>query len=99
MHRWNYDYKEIQSNIEDYKRKLRVKPLPKDVIGVEDPIWYDGIFCYQTPDWKRYSTRAHIPLEKNEMCRYWYIYKVKQIIDWDGPYNYHYEILSKRVDE
>ena len=50
MHRWNYDYKEIQSNIEDYKRKLRVKPLPKDVIGCEDPIWYDGIFCYQAPD-------------------------------------------------
>lgn len=98
MHRWNYDYKEIQSNRDTYKRTLRVKPLPKDVIGCEDPIWYDGIFCYQTPDWKRYSTRAHIPLEKNEMCAYWMIFKVEKVDDWEWEFNYHYDILSSRPD-
>ena len=74
------------------------KELPDDIIWIEDPIWYDGICMYQDSKWNKYSTRAYLPLDDDEMCRYWYIYKVKQIIDWDGPYNYHYEILSKRLD-
>lgn len=98
MHRNNYDYKEIVFNRRCHNHKLKVKELPEDVIGIEDPIWYDGIFCYQDKQWNRYSTRAHIPIGEDEMCRYWCIYKVKQIIDWDWPYNYHYEIISTRED-
>lgn len=75
------------------------KDLPDDIIWIEDPIWYDGIYMYQDSKWNKYSTRAHLPLDDDEMCRYWYIYKVKQITDWEWAYNYHYEIISKRVDE
>jgi hypothetical protein len=75
------------------------RDLPDDIIWVEDPIWYDGICYYQDSKWNKYSTRAHILIDKDELCRYWYIYKVEEVKDWDWPYNYHYKILSKRVDE
>ena len=72
--------------------------MPNPVVGCEDPMWYDGIYCYMDRNWKKYSTRANLPIANDEMCKYWYIYKVKQVKDWDWPFNYHYEILSKRED-
>lgn len=67
---------------------------------IEDPIWYDGFFCYQDMNtWQRYSKVAHIPLEKDEMCKYGKIYKVEQVRTWPGSFDYYYKILSERLDE
>lgn len=67
---------------------------------IEDPIWYDGFFCYQDMNtWQRYSKVAHLPLEKDEMCKYGKIYKVEQVRTWPGTFDYYYKILSERPDE
>lgn len=97
MHRSNYTREEINFNRWTYKRKTLWLPSP--VIGCEDPMWYDGIYCYMDRKWRRYSVRANIPMTTDEMCKYWHIYKVEKIIDWPGPYEYHYKILSEREDK
>lgn len=75
--------------------------LPEwNIRGLEDPIRYDWVFCYEDKDtWKRYSTRAHIPIDIDEMCRYWDIYKVKLVEDGSWQFDYHYQILSSRPDK
>jgi len=99
MHRQDFTLEDVQYNRRLSKRK-RTKPLklPDDVIWIEDPIWYDGIFCYQASDWTRYSRVAHIPIEKDEMCKWWYIYKVELVKHSNEPFDYDYKILSKRPD-
>lgn len=96
MKRKDYSLDTIQYNRLRYLRKW--KWLPQTVIWIEDPMWYDGICYYMDRKWRRYSIVAHIPLNNDELCKYWFIYKVKYIVDWPGKYNYHYEILSKRED-
>ena len=97
MKRWDYTHKSIANHRLDHNKK-DTYTLPEDCIWIEDPMWYDGIYMYQDEAWNRYSTRAYKPLKKDEMCRYWYIYKVRLIIDWKWTYDYHYEIISRRED-
>lgn len=71
-----------------------------DIRWLEDVCWYDWIFCYEDKDtWKRYSKVAHIPIDIDEMCKYWEIYKVKLIKDGKWKFDYHYQILSSRPDK
>lgn len=67
--------------------------MPDNVMWVEVWWWYDWIACYQDKDWNRYSVQAHIPIESNELCKYWKIYKVEQVDE------YEYKILSEREDK
>lgn len=97
MHRWNYTAKEISNNRFAHRCKTTTK-MPDDVIGIEDWNWYDGICCYEDKQKNRYSVRAHKPIAKDEICKYWKIYKVKCIRDWEWTFEYHYEILSERDD-
>ena len=58
-------------------------------------VWgrYDWIAYYEDKNtWQRYSKLAHIPIEKDELCKYGKIYKVEQIGKFD------YKILSSRLD-
>lgn len=72
----------------------------KDLIWVEDPLWYDWV-CYYLDEKtkKRYSTRSYIEIDEDELCKYWKIYKVEQIKDWDEIFDYHYKIISEREDK
>lgn len=80
------------------KKKIDVNESLENIVGVEDRNWYDGIAYYEDIDtWQRYS-RNGVPIEKDEMCRYWYIYKVKYVKDWEWRFEYHWEILSERPD-
>ena len=72
--------------------------MPENYIGVEDPIRYDGIAFYQDSEWNRYSRNLH-PIEKDEMCKYWKVYKVEETVDWDWPFDCHYKIIAERLDE
>lgn len=73
--------------------------LPEwDIWGIEYRWWYDWVACWEDRNtWKRYSVRAHIPIDDDELCRYGNIYKVEH--DWDDPFNFDYKILSERPDE
>ena len=72
--------------------------MKEKIIWVEDRMWYDGIAYYKDEEtWKRFS-RNWNPIEDNEMCKPWWIYKIKLIKDWDWPFDYHYKILDKRED-
>lgn len=72
---------------------------PEGWMSIEDPMRYDWICLYQDKDGNRYSVWAHIPLEKDELCKLWYIYKVEQIRDWEWPFDYEYKIISWREDK
>lgn len=73
--------------------------MPEDVIWIEDWNRYDWIAFYLDEEtWQRYS-RNWFPIEKDEMCKYWKVYKVEEIRDWDWPFEYHYKILSEREDK
>lgn len=68
-----------------------------DLTAIEDPMRYDWVALYIDSEWNRYSRNLN-PIEKDELCRYWYIYKVKHVKDWEWTFNYHYEIISRRPD-
>lgn len=73
--------------------------MPKDIIGVEDWNWYDGIAYYiDKKTWQKYS-RHWYPIAGDELCKWWKIFKVKRIVYWKGTRDYKYEILSERPDE
>lgn len=74
------------------------RELPEWSYGIEDPMWYDGICCRRDTKGNFYSKLAHIPIASDEICKYGRIYKVKLIRDGDGPFDYHYEVLSSRPD-
>lgn len=69
-----------------------------DWLWIENPIWYDGIACYQDKEWNRYSRNGN-PIDKDELCKFGKIYKVKQIVHSDERFDYDYEIISVRPDE
>lgn len=96
MRRQDFTLEDIQFN----RRISKHKPLklPDDCIWIEDVCWYDWICKYQDKEWNHYSLVAHVPLEDDEMCKYWYIYKVEYVKDGEGTFNYHYKVISKRVD-
>jgi len=50
--------------------------IQDDRLIVEIPWRYDWIAYYEDKDWNRYS-RNWNPIEKDEVCRYGWIYKVK----------------------
>ena len=59
--------------------------------------WYDWIAYYEDKNtWQRYSKYAHKPIEKNELCRYGYIYKVEH--NREDEHDFDFKILSKRPD-
>lgn len=63
-------------------------------------VWwrYDWIAYYENKEtWERYSRVAHIPIGKDELCKYGYIYKVEQ--NRDDEHNFDYKILSSREDK
>lgn len=73
--------------------------MPEDVIWVEDWNWYDWIAYYLDEEtWQRYS-RNWYPIANDEMSKYWKVYKVEEIVDWEWPLDYHYKIIAERLDE
>lgn len=63
-------------------------------------VWwrYDWVAYYENKEtWERYSRVAHIPIGKDELCKYGYIYKVKH--NRDDEYNFDFKILSSRPDK
>lgn len=73
--------------------------MPDNVIWIEDWNWYDGVAYYlDESTWQRYS-RNWYPIANDEMCKYWKVYKVEEIVDWDWPFDYHYKIIAERLDE
>ena len=60
---------------------------------VEIPGWYDWVAYYIDDDGNRYATnKEHTPIEKDEVCKFGKIYKVK-FLDERGI---KYKILSIR---
>lgn len=74
--------------------------MPEWVIGVEDWMRWDFLAFYlDKSTWQRYS-RNWYPIAEDEMCREWgTVHKVEYIKDGDGPFDYHYKILSSREDK
>lgn len=73
--------------------------MPEDVIWVEVYNWYDWIAYYlDEKTWQRYS-RNWFPIDDDEICKYWYVYKVECIKDWPEEYNYHFRVISRREDK
>lgn len=71
--------------------------LPEGVWWIEVWWWYDWIAYYEDKNtWERYSKIAHIPIAKDELCRYWKIYKV---IYNENEIDFNFTILSERPDE
>lgn len=69
----------------------------KDWVGWEDFNWYDWVAYYEDKEWNRYSRNGN-PIEKDEMCKYWKIYKVKMEKYWEWRWDYRWKILSERED-
>ena len=72
--------------------KVAIDMSMKEEIWVEVPWWYDWIAFFLDKG-KKYSRVAHLPLEDDELCKYWRIYKVKPIGE------YYFKILSEREDK
>ena len=72
--------------------------LPKgNIRWIEVWWWYDWIAYYEDKDtWQKYSKVAHVPIDKDELCKYWYIYKVRH--NWEDKSNFDFEVLSRRPD-
>lgn len=98
MKRKDITIEDIEFNKWNYNHELKVLPLPDNCIWIEDPMWYDGICMYQAPDGTKYSKLAHIPIDDDEMCKRWKIYKVELARHSDEPFDYEYRILSERPD-
>lgn len=64
-----------------------------DLIAVEVRWRYDGISHYIDKDKNRFSRIAKLPMEKDELCKHWKIYKVEEY----KPYCF--KILSEREDK
>ena len=80
--------------------KIDINNCWPEIWWIEEIYWYDGIAYYENKNtWQRYSKVAHIPLEKDEMCKHGKIYKVEQVKTWPRKYDYYYKILSERPDE
>ena len=66
---------------------------------MENLIWievlwrYDWVSHWQDEKWNKFSKNKMIPLEDDELCRYWKIYKVKD----NGDYTF--TILSERDEK
>ena len=63
-------------------------------------VWwrYDWVAYYENKEtWERYSRVAHIPIGKDELCKYGYIYKVEH--NRDDEHNFDFKILSSRPDK
>lgn len=79
-------------------KKIDINNCWPEIWWIEEILWYDGIAYYENKDtWQHYS-RAGYPIASDEICKYGRIYKVKLIRDGDGPFDYHYEVLSSRPD-
>lgn len=72
--------------------------MPEWVIGVEDWQRYDGVAYYLDEETGQRYSRLWNPIANDEMCKPWMIYKVECIKDWDREIDYHWKILSSRLD-
>ena len=69
--------------------------MPEWVIGVEDWMWGDFLAFYlDESTWQRYSRKGY-PIENDEVCRYWEVFKVEF---YDKRW-IKYKILSRRPDD
>lgn len=71
--------------------------MPKDIVGWEDRNWYDWVAYYEDKEWNRYSRNGN-PIGKDEMCKYWKIYKVRMEKYGEWQWDYRWIILSERED-
>lgn len=56
-------------------------------------VWRDNSTAYlKDKDWNKFSMYAKVPMEDDELCSKWWIYKVERI------YTYTYKVVSKRED-
>lgn len=89
--RWK-DFIPQEIKFNRYKFKEQTKQLPDKCIWIEVRWWYDWIAYYQDKEWNRYSVVAYLPLKDNELCKYWKIYTVEQV------WQYNFKYLSVRDD-
>ena len=73
--------------------------MPEGVIWVEDFNWYDWIAFYLDEKTGQRYSRNWYPIAKDEMCKYWHIYKVELEKYWDWTFEYKRNILSTREDK
>lgn len=78
--------------------KIDIENSWPEIRGIEDWNWYDGIAYYENKNTKQRYSRAGYPIANDEMCKYGKIYKVECIQDWPGRFDYHWKILSERLD-
>ena len=69
----------------------------KNIIGIEDPMWYDGIAYYEDKKGNRYSRQWH-PITRNEMCKHWFIFDTIILTEWPWRFDYRYQIMDARPD-
>ena len=84
-------------DIRKLKKFKRLNNTPHWLVWWEDPMWYDGIFCYKDKKWNIYS-RAGNPMSENEMCKPGVIYQVIPHREWPGRFDYSYQIVWARPD-
>lgn len=65
----------------------------KELAAVEVCWWYDWISHYVDEEGNKFSRIARLPMEKDELCLHWKIYKVEQTGD------YSFRVLSERDDK
>ncbi len=64
-----------------------------NLISVEVRWRYDWTAYRQDKDWNKFSRYARVPIQDDELCKSWWIYKV--IATWP----YEYKVISKREDK
>ena len=84
-------------DIRKLKKFHRLDELPHGLTWYEDPMWYDWIAYYEDNKWNRYSRNGN-PIERNEMCKHWFIFDTIILTEWPWPFDYRYQIMDARPD-
>lgn len=84
-------------DIKKLKKFKRLSNTPHWLMGYEDPIWYDGVAFYADNKSNKYSREGN-PIDKDEMCKPWVIYKIIPHNEWPGRFDYSYQIIWARPD-
>lgn len=84
------------------RKKIDINKTWREVIWIEDWMWYDWIAYYENTETKQRYSRNGYEIGNDELCKptvdWWVVCKVEQVIDWPGRFDYHYKILSTRPD-
>lgn len=78
--------------------RIDIENSGPEIWGIEDWNRYDGIAFYENRNTKQRYSRAGYPIANDEMCKYWKIYKVEMVKDWEWDFDYHWKVLSVRPD-